>query len=155
MQNTLFLCGSQRGCSWENDKRQIRSANGSNSTVGFSQASPLGLALQGPASLCNKVLSITQDRVQLAEYLAPCCFIDPRGKPRGLFKHNKVTTPWQEYVLQLTMAGQSSFWSCASRLEQTLSKFTSGGHVYSPALCTELFASRESGFDDCLDLATY
>lgn len=46
-----------------NAKVEVKMAATVDSMVGFSQASPLGLALQGSASLCNKVLSSTQDRV--------------------------------------------------------------------------------------------
>lgn len=81
--------------------------------------------------------------------------IGPEGKQGDYLSMTKLPPHGHVgpvYALQLTMAGQSSLWSCASRLEQTSSKFTSGGHVYNPALCVELFANGESGFDDCLDL---
>lgn len=98
-----------------------------------------------------------------AAHLALCRWQDslhcaaPRGRqgahvsPRQWHPHGHVG---QAYALQPTLVGQSHLLSWASRLEHTLSKFTSGGHIYNPAVCAELFANGESGFDYCFDITT-
>lgn len=68
VQNSILLCGSQGGCSWENVKHWVANPNGSKcGESGQIFSSHPSSTLQGPASLYNKVLSCTSGNVQLAE----------------------------------------------------------------------------------------